>query len=563
LQDGSQMSAEDWAGYFTCLLDTYFQPDFNRAESIEEHAELKAQFEVLCASARTFKEALFSYQSMKTHLHGLLQQGGVTYRENYLQSIRFCSLIPLRSIPAKVIVLLGMQEGAFPRSNQCSSLNLADCQQEVDYQPSPVDYDRYLFLEALHSAKDYLLISYQGYDQKDNKELSPSLVVDELFSYLDRHYTINDRKASDCCVYKHPFDAFDKHYFLPETPFYNFSMSDFNAAQVYCSTEKRAPHRLIEEFKVLDQPLESVLPNNSLIELKQLCDAARNPIKFHLNRILEVYLQKSEERSIKIEEEFTLSDLDRSILKKQALKEPIEELLKHAEREGKLPFGLFKTIAAHRLTGEVDLLQQRLNKEDLSPDSFLEIEFCASCKEPLELSKNAWLCPAITLTYSEEYQLHIVGKLFHATPKGLFAITKGGSCGEIWKIWPQFLAYQYAVKMLPVKLERNLILSGLQKSKPPFFDDPEPYFKQFIEYYAICHHHFSPLLPEWMTPIFQNDVEGLQKEMNKIFDDSFGGYQNYDLQWVMNKHHLLDAKEMIDQWKKPAEMLLGDLMRHW
>lgn len=563
LQDGSQMSAEDWSGYFTCLLDTYFQPDFDRAESIEEYAELKAQFEILRTSARTFKEALFSYQSMKTHLHELLQQRGVTYRENYLQSVRFCSLIPLRSIPAKVIVLLGMQEGAFPRSNHCSSLNLADREQEVDYRPSPVDYDRYLFLEALHSAKDFLLISYQGYDQKDSQELPPSLLVDEFFSYLDRHYTINGRKVSDCCFYKHPFDSFDKHYFLSETRLCNFSISDFNAAQACFSVEKRAPHRLIEEFKVLSHPLKNVLPNHSLIELKQLCDVARNPIKFHLNRILEIYLQKSEERSIKIEEEFTLSDLDRSILKRQALKEPIKDLLKHVEREGKLPFGFFKEVAAHRLTAEVETLQQRLSKEELSQDVFLEIEFCASCKEPLELSKNVWLCPAITLNYPEEYQLYIVGKLSHATPKGLFAIAKAGSCGEIWKIWPQFLAYQYAVKMLPMKLERNLILSGLQKSKSPFFDDPEPHLKQFIEYYALCHHHFSPLLPEWMTPIFQNDVEGLQKEMNKIFDDSFGGYQNYDLYWVMNKHHLLDAKEVIEQWKKPVEMLLGDLMRHW
>lgn len=563
LQDGSQMSAEDWSNYFTCLLDSYFQPDFNQAESTEEYAELKAQFDLLRASARTFKDALFSYQSMKTHLLDLLQQRGVTYRENYVQSVRFCSLIPLRSIPAKVIVLLGMQEGAFPRSNQCSSLNLIDGQQDTDYSPSPVDYDRYLFLEALHSAKNFLLISYQGYDQKDSKELQPSLVVDELFSYLDRHYTINGMKASDCCIYKHPFDAFDKQYFLPETPLCNFSISDFNAALICSGAEKSAPHRLIEEFKAIEHPLMSLLPNNSLIELKHLCDAARNPIKFHLNRVLEVYLQKSEERSVKIEEELTLSDLDKSILKKQALIEPIEDVLRYAEREGKLPFGLFKTIAANRLSDEVETLQQRLGKEDLSPDHFFEIEFCASCKEPVQLSKDAWLCPAITLTYSEEYQLHIVGKLSHATPKGLFAMTKGGSSGEIWKIWPQFLAYQYAVKMLPVKLEKDLILSGLQKTKSPFFDDPEPYLKQFIEYYALCHQHFSPLLPEWMAYILKNDVEGLQNEMNKTFDDSFGGYQSYDLKWVMNKNHPIDAKETIERWKETAEKLLGDLMHHW
>ena len=47
----------------------------------------------------------------------------MTYREDHLQTVRFCSLMPLRSIPAKVIALLGMQEGAFPRSDHHSSLN--------------------------------------------------------------------------------------------------------------------------------------------------------------------------------------------------------------------------------------------------------------------------------------------------------------------------------------------------------------------------------------------------------------------------------------------------------
>ena len=48
--------------------------------------------------------------------------------------------------------------------------------EEVDYCPSSPDYDRYLFLEALHSAQEYLFLSYQGYGQQDSKELQPSLL---------------------------------------------------------------------------------------------------------------------------------------------------------------------------------------------------------------------------------------------------------------------------------------------------------------------------------------------------------------------------------------------------
>ncbi len=82
--------------------------------------------------------------------------------------------MPLRSIPAKVIAILGMEEGVFPRQNQYSSLNLMSGHQECDHSPLPTDYDRYLFLEALHSTKHFLLLSYPGFNAKDQKEFPPN-----------------------------------------------------------------------------------------------------------------------------------------------------------------------------------------------------------------------------------------------------------------------------------------------------------------------------------------------------------------------------------------------------
>jgi exodeoxyribonuclease V gamma subunit len=71
-----------------------------------------------------------------------------------------------------------MQEGAFPRVAHSSSLNLMLGQDFVHYCPSSTDLDRYLFLEALHSAQDYFLVSYQGYNYKETKEYQPSLVIE-------------------------------------------------------------------------------------------------------------------------------------------------------------------------------------------------------------------------------------------------------------------------------------------------------------------------------------------------------------------------------------------------
>lgn len=559
LHDRTQMTIEDWVNYFICLLDNYFQPDFDSQQAVEEYEDLKAQFEILRASSRYFKETLFPFTSIKSHLMALLQQRGITYQENHLQAIRFCSLIPLRSIPAKAIALLGMQEGAFPRVVHHSSLNLM-LGQEADYCPLSSDYDRYLFLEALHSAQDYFLLSYPGYSAHDSKEVQPSLVIEELLSYLNKYYTIDGKKVSEQCVFRHPFDAFDKHYFNKSTPLVNFSLHDFQAAQAHYQVSKVPIHRFLNDFTLIDHPQSYVVPSNTQIELKHLTAVARNPIKFHLNKVLEIYLQDEEDRKLKTEEELCLSALDHYQLKQIALKEPFDRVMVRAEREGKLPFGLFKTVATRRLKEDIDDIHERLRKHDVQIDDIFQIEFCTSCTTPTQIDKDAWLFPAPWLTYEDGYKLAIVGKLPHVTTKGLLSLSKG-SLTDAWKMWPQFLLYCYALKWQ--KWQPHLILAHAAQPKIAFFDDPVHYLKQFIHYYALCLQNFSPLLPEWIPLILEEDVRGLQEQMRQLYADSFGIYQSQDLRWILNKKRLPSPETMIYYWKPQAERLVGDLMRFW
>ncbi len=562
LHDRTKMTMEDWVNYLICLLDNYFQPEFENAQSLEEYDDLKAQLDILRNSARSFHTNLFPFTTVKTHLLSLLQHRGMTYREDRLQSVRFCSLMPLRSIPAKVIAILGLHEGSFPRSGHHSSLNLMLGQDETDYCPLSTDYDRYLFLEALHSAQDYLLLSYQGYGQHDSKELQPSLVVEELLSYLNKFYTIQGEKVSKKCIFKHPFDAFDERYFEKETCLYNFSQHDYRTAKVHCKKNKCPPHRFLNDFTRIEHPQPSVIENNSVIDLKQLSSVARNPIKFHLNKVLEIYLQTEEDRKLKIEEELSVSPLDKYQLKHFALTEPIETVLYRAEKEGKLPFGLFKTVATKRLKDEVEEIHERLQKHSVDPDQIFQIEFCKSCSKPTQLAEDRWLFPAVSLTYEDSYKLSIVGKISHATPHGLLAISKG-SLTDAWKVWPQFLLYCHAAKLCPDKLQPQLILAHSAQPKKAFFDDPESYLKQFVNYYALCLHNFSPLLPDWISLILEEDIRGLQDKMRQLFSDSFGVYQSHDLRWILNKHRLPSSEVMVHYWKPQAEQLLGDLIHFW
>ncbi|CUI17999.1 Putative exodeoxyribonuclease V gamma chain [Candidatus Protochlamydia naegleriophila] len=562
LQDRTQMTMDDWSNYLLCLLDNYFKPDFEDSQSVEDYEELKAQFEILRSSARSFKQSHFSFQSVKIHLNHLLQQRGITYRENHLQSIRFCSLMPLRSIPAKVIALMGMQEGVFPRVSYHSSLNLMAGHDQVDYSPNPTDYDRYLFLEALQSASDCLLISHQGYSQQESKELQPSLVIEELFSYLNRHYTIQGKSIVEVCHFKHPFDSFDSRYFQAQTSLPNYSRTDYHSAKCYYQKDKHPPHSFLNEFTFVSHPQADLIPSHSVINLKALNSVARYPIKFYLNKGLEIYLQGEEDRKIKDEEELLLSSLDRYQLKQVALKEPFERVVQIAEKEGKLPFGLFKTVATKRLKEETDDLHERLHKHRIDPKTIFQVEFCTSCTEPCQIQEDQWLLPAVKLVYPDSYELVIVGKLAHVSSQGL-VVTGKGTLADAWKAWPQFLLYDCAARLYPEKLQRQLIFTHATQPKKAFFEDSTPYLKQFVSYYALCLKNFSPLIPDWIPLIIEGNACGLQDKMRQLFSDSFGSYQSPDVRWILNKDNLPNAEALLQQWKELTELLAGDLMRFW
>lgn len=562
LHDRSQMTLSDWADYLTCLFDHYFQPDLSEESSIEDDENLKNQFELLRTASKSFKDTVFSFQTVKMHLQQLMKHKGIIYRENHVQTVRFCSMMPLRSIPAKVIALLGMQEGAFPRAIHSSSLNLMLGQDAVHYCPSSTDLDRYLFLEALHSAKDYLLVSYQGYNYKETKEYHPSLIVEELFSYLDKYYLIQEKKPSEWCKSMHPFDSFHESYFQPHGPLPNYSLSDYRAAQVYYKADKQMPHRFIQEFILTDDPEPAQENGPLVVELKHLLAAVRNPIKFHLNRALDIYIEKEEDRQVKNDEEFSLSALDKYVLKQSALREPIEEVLNRAEKEGKMPLGLFKEVASRHLEEEADELQQRLQKYNLSREDLFQIEFCTNCTEPTQLEYDYWLMPAPSVTYDNGRTIQITGKLPYVTTKGLVVLSKG-SLAETWKAWPQFLLYLYASSWHPDSLERQLIMTHAAQPKAAFCDDPMPYLKQFLDYYQICLKTFSPLMPDWIPSILEGDIKGLQDKMRQTFSNSFGEYRSHDLRWILHKDYLPDSQQIIEQWKGQAEALLADLLRHW
>ena len=124
--------------------------------------------------------------------------------------IVFCDLGAMRSLPYKVIALLGMNDGLFPRGDRSVGFDLMRFQSVLG-DNRPRDEDRHLFLEAILAASDRLIITCQGQDVRDQRPRPPSVPVQELLDVLEQ--TDDTDGIRDTLFIRHPLQAFAPQYF--------------------------------------------------------------------------------------------------------------------------------------------------------------------------------------------------------------------------------------------------------------------------------------------------------------------------------------------------------------
>jgi len=129
-----------------------------------------------------------------------------------LGGITFCGMVPQRAIPFKVIAVLGLNDGEFPRATSDGGLDLMVRLRRVGDRDVRSD-DRYLFLETLMSARERLHLSYLGEDVKDGKTRNPAAPLAELIAELDCYATVAADAAVRPWSIRHPLQPFDARYF--------------------------------------------------------------------------------------------------------------------------------------------------------------------------------------------------------------------------------------------------------------------------------------------------------------------------------------------------------------
>ena len=553
LLNGLALSLREWAEYLKCLFEAYYAVDSSDHSSLEQQKTLFAQIDAFQAIYPRFKGDKFSFETIRPHLESLLKSQSISYRENHLHAVRFCSMLPMRAIPAKVIALIGMQEGAFPRYSPHHSLDLVEEHPLADYCPSTVDFDRYLFLEALLSSRRYFIASYQGQSSFDAKEQSPSLLISELLAYLDKFYEIKGNNVSSLCICKHPLLFFDQTYFDRKSGLRSYSQRGYRAALAYYHQDKCPKHLFVPDFVWRPSLLNQ---DDIVLDLKQLTSLAQDPIKTYFNKTLGMYLDKVEDRKIKAEESFVLSHLEISSFRKISLKKPLDSMLSVAEKEGRLPLGPFKTVAIEKVRDEFETLKGNLAEAGVDFKKIFQVVFNERCRSPRQNAEGSWELPPLEIMSSDSRKIKIVGRFADVAEQGLIVHYKDDKI-DVIKAWPQFLVLSALSKTYGLPIENRLIFAKSGKAKSSFFTDPFYHLQRYIDYYFKSLESPSPLIPEWIFSFLKSDAKSLEEKMQKDIRSSH--FYNDSVKWMMTGSHLPDAQCLLEGWKGQAQILFEEL----
>ncbi|WP_081741443.1 exodeoxyribonuclease V subunit gamma [Tolumonas lignilytica] len=324
--------------------------------------------------------------------------------------VNFCTLMPMRAIPFRLVCLLGMNDGVYPRSMPPLGFDLmADQPRKGDR--SRREDDRYLFLEALLAAQQQLYISYVAHSAIDNREQMPSVLVSELLEYCQRSFLLPEDQAkpeteqetalSQHLLIEHPLVAYDQRYFAPQAQLSDARWFSYAAEWLPALTPgEQAP------FFDGRLALPAELAAHPEIELSDWLRFFRNPVAGFFHRRLRVQFA-ARETALEEVEPFWPDKLQQYQLRERLLRYQRREVASDVWQsrllaEGALPDGEFGRLA---LTQDANNLQPLV-------DAFRAWPLAAAQRETFHLDFSGWqLLGSVGELYDGQLVRHRVSQL--------------------------------------------------------------------------------------------------------------------------------------------------------
>ena len=218
--------------------------------------------------------------------------------------LTICTLVPMRSVPHRVVCVLGLDDGEYPRRSRRDGDDLMLAEPHVGDR-DPRAEDRQMLLDALIAATERLIITYTGNDERTNLRRPPAVPVGELLDIVERTVSREAGPAREQVVIQHPLQSFDPRNFalgrlVPDRPwgFDPRALAGANAITGQRETRKPflpaplAPRddpvvELANLIRFVEHPARALLRDRLGISVSQYFDEVQDAIPVELDALEE------------------------------------------------------------------------------------------------------------------------------------------------------------------------------------------------------------------------------------------------------------------------------------
>ncbi|PUA82917.1 exodeoxyribonuclease V subunit gamma [Nocardioides currus] len=217
-------------------------------------------------------------------VRALLQQRlrGRPTRSNFRTgTLTVCTMVPMRSVPHRVVCLVGLDDGVFPRATGVDGDDVLARRPRTGERDLRSE-DRQLLLDAIAATTQTLVITYTGHGEHNGAQRPPAVPLGELIDALDRTAA---GPVSERVITRHPLQPFDEANLVPgrlrgSRPF------TFDRSALAGASAARTDRTVVREL--VPAPLPAIVPPATEVELADLQDFFRHPVQGFLRRRLRI-----------------------------------------------------------------------------------------------------------------------------------------------------------------------------------------------------------------------------------------------------------------------------------
>ncbi|MHB8659462.1 MAG: exodeoxyribonuclease V subunit gamma [Solirubrobacteraceae bacterium] len=339
-----------------------------------QRTELQRILETICREAagesERDSETVLELADMRALLADRLK--GRPTRANFRTGhLTVCTLVPMRSVPHRVVCLLGLDDGEFPRkSPRDGDDRLLDDPHVGDRDPRAED--RQMLLDALLAARERLIITYTGNDERTNLPRPPAIPVAELLDVVDRTVCTNTGRPRDQIEIRHPLQPFDPRNFA-DSALIPGSVWSFDPVALGGARALIGPRAPKAPFLASRLPR----PEERIVELDSLVRFVEHPVRALLSGRLGISVRESHDRvrdALPVEldnlEEWAVGQC---LLQGLLASAEIEACVRAEQARGSLPPGMLAVTVLARVRPVVLALADEAREHAPGPATSLDV----------------------------------------------------------------------------------------------------------------------------------------------------------------------------------------------